>query len=343
MRNVRTFYSLVVTSDGALGLALLIAFLFLAASLPAIAQQSTPTAPAVRRPDVKSYAKANEGYRIGPGDVLEIRVYKLPELTREALRVEENGNIRMPLISDAIPAACRTESELAGNIASLYLTYMRNPQVDVFVKEYNSKPVAVIGAVNTPGRFQLQRQIRLLDLLSYAGGPAERAGGNIQLVHSSSPFRCESGPAVAGNSIGVDFFNLNDTLRGEVRANPYVRPGDIVTVLESPQAHVVGNVVRPTSITLKERITISQAIAMAGGTLPDTQKDRIRIVRQTRNNTTQEILVDLKAVARRQAKDVELHPNDIVEVPVAGTRRFMRRMLGDVLPSVARLPTYVVR
>ncbi len=296
----------------------------------------------MRRPNVKSYANANEGYRIGPGDVLEIRVYKLPELSREALRVEQNGQIRMPLISEAIQAACRTEGELASNIAARYLTYMRNPQVDVFVKEYNSKPVAVIGAVNTPGRFQLQRQIRLLDLLSYAGGPAERAGGNIQLVHSSSPFRCESG-AAASNGIGVDFYKLNDTLRGEARANPYVRPGDIVTVLESPQVQVVGNVVRPVSLPLKERITISQAIAMAGGTLPDTQTDRIRIVRQNGNNTRQEILVDLKAVARRPARDIELQPNDIVEVPVAGARRFMRRLLGDVVPSVARLPTYVIR
>ncbi|MGQ0763407.1 MAG: polysaccharide biosynthesis/export family protein [Acidobacteriota bacterium] len=343
MRNMKAFSSpLVVPSDCALGLALLVGFL-LAASPSVIAQQQKRTAAAERRPGARSYANANDGYRIGPGDVLEIRVYKLAELSREALRVEENGNIRMPLISDAIPAACQTESELASNIASRYLTYMRNPQVDVFVKEYNSKPVAVIGAVNTPGRFQLQRQIRLLDLLSYAGGPAERAGGNVQLVHSSSPFRCASGPAGAGNSIGVDFFNLNDTLRGDVRANPYVRAGDIVTVLESPQVHVVGNVLRPTSLALKERITISQAIAMAGGTLPDTQADRIRIVRQNRNNTTQEILVDLKAVAKRQAKDVELQPNDIVEVPVAGARRFMRRLLGDVVPSVARLPTYVVR
>jgi len=321
--------------------AMSVAFVLVAFSQSVSAQPQTKSTPGIRRPTVKN-SNANEGYRIGPGDVLEIRVYKLPELSREALRVEENGRIRMPLISEAIDAACRTEGELASNIAARYLTYMRNPQVDVFVKEYNSKPAAVIGAVNTPGRFQLQRQIRLLDLLSYAGGPAERAGGNIQLVHSSSPFRCESG-AAAANEIGVDFYNLNDTLRGDVRANPYVRPGDIVTVLESPQVQVVGNVVRPVSLPLKERITVSQAIAMAGGTLPDTQMDRIRIVRQNGNNTRQEILVDLKAVAKRQARDIELQPNDIVEVPVAGARRFMKRLLGDVVPSAARLPTYVVR
>ncbi len=310
--------------------------------------QQRVTARSLSRPSAaRAEPKTTEHYRIGPGDVLEIRLYKLPELSREALRVGENGFIRMPLINEDIQASCRTERELADDITARYRTYMTNPQVDVFIKEYNSRPVAVIGAVNTPGRFQLQRRIRLLDLLSFAGGPAERAGGNIQLVHTAAPLLCESSKdnsaRSSGSSSAMDVFKLNDTLRGDVRANPYVRAGDIITVLESPQVHVVGNVVRPTSLPLKEKITLSQAIAMAGGILPDTQKDRIRLVRQHQGNNRQEILVDLKAVASRQAKDIELQANDIVEVPVAGGKRFLRRLMGDVVPSVARLPLYVVR
>src|SRR5688572_16323712 len=314
----------------------------------AVAQQTTRRS-AMTRPSTvnRSPMLANDHYRLGPGDVLEIRLYKQPELSREALRVEENGTIRMPLINEDIPAVCRTEGELAKDIAARYLKFMRNPQVDVFIKEYHSRPVAVIGAVNAPGRFQLQRRIRLLDLLSYAGGPAERAGGNVQVVHSTAPLACEvlaAGPAGDDNALEIDVYRLNDTLRGEVQSNPYVRPGDVITLLESEQIYVVGNVVRPSSMVLKERITISQAIAMAGGTLPDTRSDRVRIVRQNhRNNARQEIIVDLKAIARRQADDVVLQANDIVEVPTASGKRFLRTLLGTVVPSAARLPMQVIR
>src|SRR6185295_3222545 len=91
----------------------------------------------------------DDRYRIGPGDVLDIRVFNRPQLSREA-RVDSNGMIQMPLIEGDIRAACRTESELAKDIATLYLKYQRNPFVNVFVKDYSSTPVAVIGAVEKP-------------------------------------------------------------------------------------------------------------------------------------------------------------------------------------------------
>ncbi len=287
---------------------------------------------------------SSERYRIGPGDVLEVRLYKLPDLSREALRVEESGTIRMPLIEQDIQAACRTENELAKEIASRYLPLMRNPQVDVFVKEYHSRPVAVIGAVNTPGRFQLQRRIRLLDLLSFAGGPAERAGGNIQVVHSSSYPSCETMQLENSDDLGLSIFKLRDTLTGNGRSNPYVRPGDVITVLDVEQIYVLGNVMKPSNFPLRERITLSQAIAMAGGTLPDSQSDRVRILRQKPDGVNkEELVVNLKAITKRQAPDVVLQANDIVEVPTASGRRFLRNILEGVVPGIARFPVRVIR
>ncbi len=293
----------------------------------------------------KSSSLADEGYRIGPGDVLEIRVYKLPQLSREAVRVEETGTIRMPLLN-GIQAACRTESELSKEIAVGYERYMRNPQVDVFIKEYHSRPVAVIGAVNTPGRFQLQRRIRLLELLSFAGGPAERAGGNIQIVHSASSSICDSSTSSANDDtqVAINTYTLDDTLRGDAQSNPYVIPGDVITILDAEQIFVVGNVLKPSAITLKEKLTVSQAIAMSGGTLPDTQSSRVRIVRQEPGNKTKrEIIVDLKAISRQSAEDIALQANDIVEVPTASGKRFLRNLLSSVIPSAARLPMQIIR
>src|SRR2546425_419520 len=83
---------------------------------------------------------------------------------------------RIPMIDEPVPAACKTEDELANYIAHVYLVYKRNPSVSVFVKEFQSRPVAVIGAVVQPGQFRLQRQVRLLELVSFAGGPSDKSG-----------------------------------------------------------------------------------------------------------------------------------------------------------------------
>src|ERR1043166_268790 len=88
---------------------------------------------------------ADDRYRIGAGDVIEIRVYNRPQLSREAVRVEGNGMIRMPLVEGEIQAACKTEGELAKDISTRYARYYRNLPVDVFIKEYHAREVALIG------------------------------------------------------------------------------------------------------------------------------------------------------------------------------------------------------
>src|SRR5256885_1237225 len=119
---------------------------------------------------------ADTRYRIGPGDVLEVRVSRAPELSRDGVRVDQRGMIRMPMWDDDVRAACLTEGELAASITKIYLKYKREPHVDVFVKEFQSQPVAVTGAVRSASNFKLQRQVRLLELLSFAGGPSDAAG-----------------------------------------------------------------------------------------------------------------------------------------------------------------------
>src|SRR5215213_7389233 len=132
----------------------------------------------------------DDRYRIGPADVLDIRIHNRPQLSREAVRVEGNGMIRMPLIDAEIKAACLTEGELAKEIATRYARYYKNLQVDVFIKEYHSRQVAVIGAVNDQSRFELQRRVRLLELLTYAKGPSPKAGKTINIVHSTAALPC---------------------------------------------------------------------------------------------------------------------------------------------------------
>jgi polysaccharide export outer membrane protein len=310
----------------------------------AVRAQPPATKPdAAQTPPATVTEQSDDRYRIGPGDVLDIRIFNRPQLSREAVRVEGAGIIRMPLIEGEIQAACKTEGELAKEIATRYLKYYKNPQVDVFIKEYHAREVALIGAVTDQGRYQLSRRMRLLELLTYAKGPSEKAGETVNIVRGSKPDICQSGSQSADDTTGFISLRLNDTLRGEERANPYVQAGDIVTIPEAEQAYVVGNVYSPKTLALTEPITVSRAIAMAGGPLRDSRTDRVRIVRQQHGSASRsEIYVNLNANARKQADDVMLQANDIVEVQESTGKSIIRSLLGVVAPSVAQLPVRVI-
>jgi polysaccharide export outer membrane protein len=132
-------------------------------------------------------------------------------------------------------------------------------------------------------------------------------------------------------------------LRGEPTANPYVEPGDIVSIPVADQVYVIGNVIRPTSIALTESMTISRAIAMAGGPALDTKKSEIKIIRQSPGSVqNREIVVDLEAISKHKAEDVVLIANDIVDVPASGTKRVFRSLMGAVIPSVGQLPVRAI-
>jgi polysaccharide biosynthesis/export protein len=281
-------------------------------------------------------------YRIGPGDVLEIRVLKAPELSLEAIRVDQRGMIRLPMVEGEVRAACSTETELSEKIATLYREYKRNPNVAIFVKEFQSQPVAVIGAVNNfhpeGTQFKLQRQVRLLELLTLAGGLSDHAGRTVNVVHSGGASLCEPNAGAAQADTGLLItYKLEETMRGVPEANPVLRPGDVVVVPEGDQIYVVGNVIKPSTIALKEPLTVSRAIAMAGGTAPATKRTKVRVVRQIpgSDGAKQEIFVDLNAIEKRSAIDLALLPNDIVDVPTDGTKTFLRSLMGAVAPTVS--------
>jgi polysaccharide export outer membrane protein len=284
----------------------------------------------------------DDRYRIGPGDVLDIRIYNRPQLSRDAVRVEGSGMIRMPLIETEIRAVCLTEGELAKEISTRYARYYKNLQVDVFIKEYHSRQVAIIGAVNEQSRFELQRRVRLLELLTYAKGPSSKAGQTINIVHSTNSSPCKQTDET-DESTAFSSYRLSDVLQGDPKSNPYLETGDIVTLPEADQVYVVGNVFMPLTIPLKEPITLTRAIAMAGGLRQDTRKDKIRVLRQEPGTTIRkEIVVDLSAIEKKSSEDLALAPNDIIDVPTSAGKSFLRSLIQGVGPSVGQLPVRVV-
>jgi len=324
------------------------AFLFIVAGLLIFtgsrSDAQTANASVASSQTVKTSAPGDDRYRIGPGDIIDVTVFGKPQFSRQGVKIDARGMMRMPLVKQEITAACRTEDELAAEITDLLKEYIREPEVIVQIKEYLAEPVAVIGSVRTPSRFQLQRRARLLEMLTLVNGPADNAGRTIQVVHQGSPVNCSS-PNAETESMAdqVDYFQLSETLRGEEKANPYVRAGDVISIAKADEIYVIGNVVRPAAIALNQPITVTRAIAMAGGTMPDSKRNEIHIIRQAAGSTEkQEMIVNLEAINRHQSEDVMMMPNDIIEVPTSAGKRFLRSLLGAVVPSVAQLPVRVV-
>lgn len=273
-----------------------------------------------------SKVKSDPRYHIGPGDVIQIRVFNHPNLSLDAVRVDGTGLIRMPLLNE-VKAACLSENELADLLAHDYSEYLKDPQIDVFVKEFSSEPVAVNGAVQKPGAFQLQRQVRLRELLMIAGGPTSIAGPTIQILHDDSALLCENSASRSRtrDNPQAELVDYNDMVKG-TGDNPYVRPGDFVNVPEANQAYVVGNVYKPTPVPLNGPVTISRAIAMAGGALPNSQS-KLRLLRVNPGaGGTREILIDLKTVERQTSEDLLLLPGDIVEVPFSTAKAMLKQV-----------------
>jgi polysaccharide export outer membrane protein len=324
--------------------------IFFVGSAPAQIPAATPSNPAVATPQPSATpestgpAHADDRYRIGPDDVLEIRVFNRPQLSRDSVRVDGRGMIRMPLIENDIRAACLTESELAEQLQKYYLEYLKNPQVDVFVKEFNSNPVSVVGAVTKPSRFQLQRKVRLLEVLTLAGGPTPTAGKFVQIIRSDEAVSCNDSPDTpTAPTGGVVSLELSQVLQGNEQANPYVKGGDVVSLPEVDQVFVVGNVYKPTNIPLRDPLTVSYAIAMAGGMLDDSNRENVRIIRQVPGSPTKkQILANLTAIRKDGANDIALQAGDIVEVPISGMSRFKKILTYTLAPAMIYTPINII-
>src|SRR2546421_8367805 len=148
-------------------------------------QQSQPTAPVYQPGSSSIDEQGIRGYRLGPGDILDVRVFGQPDLN-STVEIDEDGNISsLPFIEDPIPAKCRNEKEIQKAITAVYSKYLIKPRVSVRILERRSRPPAVIfGAVRAPTRVQMMRRVRLHELLALSGGITSGASGTIQIMHT---------------------------------------------------------------------------------------------------------------------------------------------------------------
>lgn len=259
---------------------------------------------------------SGEKYRIGFEDRLDITVFRHPELSGR-VAVNPNGTINLFRLNEPILAVCKTESELANDIAEAYRKdYLKNPEIKVVAAEQRSRAFNVIGAVEKPGKIMIGRKVRLLELISEAGGPSKEAGSRVLVARlgSNASCRLSEAPAASNNdNIELLTFKLRDVL--EAKEDLVMRPGDVVSVMDADVVYVYGNVNKQGQVEMKEPITLTQALASAEGIKSASDKGKIRVLRQRPGSMERdEFVYDLDQITKRKAADPFLEPNDVVAV-----------------------------
>ena len=286
---------------------------------------------------------------MGPGDILDVRVFGQPDLN-STVEIDEDGNISsLPFVEDPIPAKCKNEKEVQKIITEAYAKYILKPRVSVRILERRSRPPAIVfGAVRMPSRVTMNRRLRLHEVLVTAGGVTQNANGTIDILHTELemctqtddvPTTVAVASAVAANhskdsDIGkLESFKIVDLKGGSEANNPYIRPGDIVIVNEGEPVFITGAVVTPRELVIKDQITLARAIAMAGGPQKLANTSQVLIYRKKDGKIGQDLLkFDYDAIRKGKAPDVLLQAYDIIDVRAVGT--FSPKSLSEILKGM---------
>ena len=249
-------------------------------------------------------------YLIGPGDLLEFKVFELPELNQK-VRVSQDGSITLPLIGN-VKVGDMTKDGVEKLLAQLLeAKYLKNAQVTVFILEYLSNRVAVIGAVEKPGMYELVGRKSLLQMISQAGGLKENAANEIYVLRE--------GRDGLTSSLAIDLDDL--VINGNPRLNVPLQPNDVVNVPVDRliTIYVFGEVKQPGALQVKlsKRITLLQAIAQAGGTTEDAARGSITVTRKDKSGKETKIRANLKDIIKGKKPNIPLVEGDVIYVPAS--------------------------
>jgi polysaccharide export outer membrane protein len=279
---------------------------------------------------------AEGGYRLGPDDLLDIRIPDLldaPGTARAAqggatvpsvaeapvfqqgVRVAASGDVTLPLIG-AVRAQGLTAPELQAEIARRLVAarILRAPQVSVLVAEYRSHVVAVVGSVERPGLYPLTRpRATIADIIWAAGGPNKDAGRLVEFSPAD-----DTTPATERVPLRLDLRSLLGTTGQGGSLDVQVRPGDVISVAPAGSVLVDGWVDRPGSYPITRGLTVSGAVAAAGGQLFAADRRHVSVKRV--GGTERSFTVDLEAISTGRAADVPITDGDVIHLPASAAR-----------------------
>jgi len=266
---------------------------------------------------------------IGPDDELDVSVYGVPELSQH-VRVDNSGNAYLVLIGEVHLEGL--SSEEAQEVIEKRLfegRFLKNPHVTVYVKDFTSETVSVVGEVNKPGNYPALSTRRLYDAFQEAGGLTP-AAGTVTLSHT-------------GQLNSPTIITLSNDPAKFAQANVQIMPGDAVIVSKAPIVYVLGEVNKPGGYVLAidldvkepQELTVLRVLAMAAGPVHGAALNRSRIIRRTPNGI-QELPIRLKKIMAGKAQDPPLKAEDILYIPGSRSSAY----LGTVLATLTGVAIY---
>ncbi|HEY0796067.1 MAG TPA: polysaccharide biosynthesis/export family protein [Acidisarcina sp.] len=265
--------------------------------------------------------------RIGSGDLVEVSVFGATDLSGR-FRVSDAGDIDLPVTGrvhleglDAESAAREIEQRLKSS------DIVKSPIVEVFVLEYTSQGVTLVGDVKAPGVYPILGSRRLMDVLASAGGLAVTAGRDIRIQHRDDFEHPEVIPI--------------DNVTVTPARNPVIQSGDTITVPRSGVVYVVGDVGRPGGFLVENnnRLDLLKLMALAGGPNRTAGLNNSRLIRTTPTGRV-EIDIGLKKVMEGKSQSLMLQDGDILYVPASEKKYLAFRGIEAAIQTATGLLLY---
>ena len=259
---------------------------------------------------------------LGAGDLMDVQVFNTPELSAK-VRIGQGGSITLPAGAQIkvegltpIQAAAAVEKSLRDS------EIMLDPHVTVFVDEYATQGITVLGEVRNPGTYTLLGGHSLYEALSAAGGMSANAGASITLTHRENPGEKEV--------VAMTSANYSETQR-----SMQVEPGDIIVVAKADMIYVVGDVGHPGAFYMQngEPMSVLNALALASGLNHTAAVSKASIVRKT-DDGARTIPLDLNKIMKNKEPNPILLSSDVLVVPRSGAKVFLETALPGATTAV---------
>lgn len=253
-------------------------------------------------PQVPAVPATNPTYLIGPTDVLAIKVFDEPALSSN-YQVDSDGSITFALVGRVMVGG-KTVREIEALLTKLLAPdYVRRAQVSVEIAQYRSRSIFVLGEVRTPGKYSIEDQVTLLEVIAKAGSLTSTAGNSIVVRRQKDPSVPVTGPVLPGSDAGVEIMRISydDLKEGRFNSNIILQDGDTLFVPQAERFYVTGFVKTPGSFVLVPNMSVQQAIAQAGGFTERGSQRGIKIVRKGKDG--KDIEIDAKLTDIIQAND----------------------------------------
>lgn len=277
-------------------------------------------------------AATPESLLIGPGDELHIQVVDTPELEQRP-RVTDSGEVSLAGVG-SVKVAGLTPSAAAGVIQARMIAahYMNHPEVLVSVEQYATQSVSILGEVKAPGAYPIGTPRSVLDLLALAGGLNAAADRNIVIERRGDP----------GHPL---HYNFSNDAGQAVADQVLVNPGDIVVVPKAGIVYVLGDVNHPGGYVMannESKLTMLQALAMAGGLTKTAKQGHARLIRQQPDGTYSDRQLSLGDLQQGKIPDIAMSPGDVLYVPFSYGRNLAVMGAGNIAGSATSAAVYAI-